>query len=121
MIELKKYLNINGSFSALSGISMILCTCQLNDLFGFDHPYIFPIIGINLLIFAGFVFVTSLKFISNKKLVQAITVMDVLWVLGSLAILIFDLFSLTIIGRLLIGLVAVWIAFLAFKQIKHSK
>ena len=120
MKELKKYLIINSTFSAISGLAMLLLSTNLNDLFQIDNIYVFPFIGINLLFFAAFVWYVSSKQLTNKILVTTITVLDVLWVLGSLVIVSLGLFDLSKDGNILISAVAVWIAFLAYKQFTNS-
>ena len=121
MNELKKYLSINSIFSAFSGILMSLFPEQLNAVFNVSNPYIFPIIGLNLIVFSIFVWFVSTKQLSNKILVNLISSLDVLWVLGSVVIVLFSLFNLSRSGYILIGVVAVWITFLAYKQFKNNK
>jgi Polyketide cyclase / dehydrase and lipid transport len=121
MRTLKTYLTINSAFSAFSGIVMLLFSKQLNDLFGIDHEFVFPFIGGNLIIFAVFVYWVSAKQLSNRLLVKIITVLDILWVVGSAIIVSFGLFELSKMGYILISLVAVWIAFLAYKQQENNK
>lgn len=120
MKELKKYLTINAVFSAISGLTMLLFSSNLNKLFTIDNVYVFPIIGSNLLIFAAFVWFVSSRQLTTKILVTTITVLDAFWVLGSLAIVSLGLFDLSLKGNILISIVAVWIAFLAYKQFKHN-
>jgi hypothetical protein len=105
MKELKKYLTINSLFSAISGFTMLLFSNKLNELFDISNTYIFPIIGANLLVFSAFVWYVSQKHLSNKMLVNIISFLDLLWVFGSFAIV----------------MVAIWIAFLAYKQYKNNK
>lgn len=120
MKELKKYLTINSVFSAISGLTMLLFSTNLNNLFNIDNVYVFPIIGSNLLIFSGFVWFVSSRQLTTKILVTTITVLDALWVLGSLVIVSLGLFNLSQDGNILISIVAVWIAFLAYKQLKYN-
>ncbi len=104
MNELKKYLSINATFSALSGLVMLLFASHLNNLFAIENIYVFPVIGANLLFFAAFVWFVSVKQLSNKTLVTTITVLDSLWVLGSLLIVLFAPFGISSIGNLLISI-----------------
>ena len=120
MKELKKYLTINSIFSAISGLTMVLFSNNLNKVFKIDHINIFPYIGTNLLVFAAFVWYVSRKQLTNKTLVTTITTLDLLWVLGSLVIVGLGLFDLSQDGNILISIVAVWIAFLAYKQFKYN-
>lgn len=118
--QLKKYLIVNSIFSFLSGLSMLLFSNKLNDLFEINDPHLFPIIGVNLLIFSAFVFFISIKHLSKKVLVTTISILDLLWVVGSLAILAFGLFEISMIGKILMSFVAIWIAFLAYKQHQNN-
>ncbi len=116
MKELKKYLTINSLFSAISGLTMLLFSNDLNKLFNIYNVYVFPIIGSNLLIFAAFILFVFSRQLTNKILVTTITTLDALWVLGSFVIVSLGLFDLSQEGNILISIVAVWIAFLAYKQ-----
>lgn len=121
MKPLKKYLTINSLFSAVCGLIMILFPLGLNNIFNLNNPYVFPIIGSNLLIFSVFVWFVSRRQLPNKKLVNLISGLDALWVLGSFIIVLLGLFDLSTNGNILIGVVAVWIAFLGYKQFKNNK
>ena len=121
MVILKRYLTINSIFSAVSGIIMLLIPDQLNSTFGINNPYVFPIIGLNLIVFSVFVFYVSRRQITNRTLINLISGLDALWVLGSLLIIILGLFDLSKIGHIIIGVVAVWIAFLGYNQFKNSR
>jgi hypothetical protein len=121
MKELKKYLTINGAFSIISGSGMILFSSYPNELFEIDNQYVFPIVGVNLLFFGSFVIYVSRRYLRNKRLINIITSLDALWVLGSLAIIIFELFDLSKSGNIVIGIVAAWIAFLGYKQFTNNK
>lgn len=121
MTSLKKYLLLNASFSGISGVSLVLFSSKFMSLFGLNDALIFIVLGVGLLGFSGFVFWVTLKKESNKKLVQLITIMDLLWVIASLIIFWLKAFDLTNIGYTIITLVALWIAFLAFQQNRFSK
>jgi len=119
MKELKKYLTINSSFSAISGLTMLLFSTNLNKLFNIDNVYVFPVIGGNLLFFAAFVWFVSSRQLTNKIMVTTITALDAIWVLGSFAIVFIKLFDLSNNGYIVISCVALWIAFLAYKQFRN--
>lgn len=121
MKELKKYLTINSIFSAISGLTILLFSGSLNNLFAIDNAYIFPIIGANLLFFSAFVWYVSNKQLTHKILVNIISILDLLWVLGSFAIVGFGLFDISTSGYILISIVAIWIAFLSYKQFTNNK
>lgn len=121
MKELKKYLTINSLFSAISGFTMLFLAGRLIELFNISNNYVFPIIGANLLFFSAFVWYVSQKQLSNKMLVNIISFLDLLWVFGSFAIVAFGFFDLSKVGNILIIMVAIWIAFLAYKQFTNNK
>ena len=121
MDELKKYLTLNSVFSAFSGLTMLVLTSTLNNFFNITNQYVFPFIGVNLLVFSLIVWYVSRKQLNNKLLVNIISFLDGLWVIGSLVIILFGFFELSKNGYLLIGLVAIWIAFLGYKQFKNNK
>jgi hypothetical protein len=121
MKELKKYLTINSIFSAISGLTMLLFSSSLNNLFAIENAYIFPIIGANLLFFSAFVWYVYNKKLTNIILVNLISILDLLWVLGSFAIVGFGLFNISKLGNISISMVAIWIAFLAYKQFTNNK
>jgi len=121
MNQLKKYLMINSAFSLLSGLLLTFASSSINTLFGISNKIVLPIIGINLLIFSLMVYYVAVKQLKNKSLVNLITSLDLLWVIGSLALLIFQWFNLTSIGYIVIGCVAIWIAYLGAMQFKFNK
>ena len=119
MNELKKYLTINSIFSSISGLTMLLFSTNLNKLFNIDNVYVFPVIGGNLLVFAAFVWFVSSRQLTNKIMVTTITALDAIWVLGSFAIVLLKVFDLSNNGYIVISSVALWIAFLAYKQFRN--
>ena len=121
MKELKTYLTVNSIFSAISGIAMLVFPERLSQLFNINNAYVFPIIGGCLLLFAVFVWFVASRKLANKTLIQIITLLDILWVIGSFLIVFFELFNLSKTGNIIIAVVAIWIAFLAYKQIKNIK
>ena len=88
-------------------------TVSLNTLLNFKRIK-------NWQLFSVFVFYVSRRQLTNKILVNIISGLDALWVLGSLFIIMLGLFDLSIIGYIIIGVVAVWIAFLGYKQYEKS-
>lgn len=120
MNELTKYLTINSLFSSICGLIMLIFNSKLIRIFGIQNQYVFPVIGLNLIIFSFFVWHVSRKQLTNKILVWTISILDILWVLVSFAIVFYGLFVISLIGIIIIILVANWIAFLAFKQILNN-
>lgn len=121
MMQLKKYLTINSLFSGTSGLIMLIWSNWLNDLFSINNYYIFPVIGFNLLLFSAFTGYVLIRHLHNFKLVRFISLLDALWVAGSFIIVSFRFFDLSQLGYIIMSLVAVWIAFLAYNQFKYSQ
>lgn len=121
MNPLKKYLMINSAFSALSGLLLTFASTFINTLFEISNSIVVPIIGINLLIFSLMVYYVAVRHLKTPSLVHLITTLDIAWVIGSAVIIGFQLFSLSLIGYVTIGIVAVWIAYLAWMQFRFNK
>lgn len=121
MKTLKLYLTINSLFSAFSGLSILFFSEYFPSLFHIKNSMIFSIIGGGLIFFSIYVMTISMKFLHHSKLVNSISMMDIIWVLGSIIIISFRLFDISFMGNLLIGIVAIWISYLAFIQIKLNK
>jgi len=119
--KLKTYLSINSVFSLLSGLSMVICGKDLNAFFNISNEYVFPVIGLNLIGFSLFVWYVSRKQLANKMLVNIISGLDGLWVVGSIIIGAFGLFDLSKDGYILMAIVGVWIAFLGYKQMTYNR
>lgn len=121
MKTLKTYLIINSMFSFLSGFFMIFFSGTLSEFFNITNTAnLFYSIGLILIVFASFVWYVSAKQLQSVLLVKLISFSDILWVAGSLIIVGFQLFDLSQKGYSLITVVAIWIAFLAYKQLKKQ-
>lgn len=121
MVQLKKYLTINAFFSLFSGLLMIFYSNFLQSIFGFENPYVFPAIGANLLFFSVVVFLVSVKYLDNKFFINIISILDGLWVVGSIIISGFKLFGLTSNGYMIISIIAIWIGYLGYQQYSYNK
>ncbi|MFT5725386.1 MAG: hypothetical protein ACI9JN_002511 [Bacteroidia bacterium] len=121
MNHLKKYLIINSAFSSFSGILLIFAASSLNALFAISNTLILPFVGANLLVFSLFVYYVAVRQLKNKSLVNLITSLDLAWVIGSLIIVLGQLFSLSIIGYIIILVVSFWIGYLGWMQFKYNR
>lgn len=116
MIRLKNILFINAASSGATALLLIFFSGSIAELFGVSKPAPFIGIGIFLLLFAGYVFFQSRKEPLIPQKIQLIIGIDLLWVVGSLIIILPGLFELFMIGYILIGVVALWVATMAFLQ-----
>ncbi|MFM2387821.1 MAG: hypothetical protein RL660_2578 [Bacteroidota bacterium] len=85
-----------------------------------SNKIVLPVIGINLIIFGASVMCIAQRLLPNKKLVSAITLLDIAWVIGSLLLVALQPFGVSSAGNILILVVAIWIAFLAYKQKQYN-
>lgn len=121
MKALKITLLANATFSLLSGLTLILFGKQVASWMGIANPTILLIIGISLIVFEIMVTITAFGKPINQKKVKSIIVQDGLWVIGSIAIIVFQSFHLTFIGYMIIGIVALIVSIFALLQMRHSK
>lgn len=114
---LRTTLFVNAGFSFLSGIDFIFFDTQISG-FVLSNPSIGVLsVGVSLLFFATFVFWVASAKTLKKNLVIAIILMDISWVISSLA-LVGLTGSITFYGKfVVIGIAAVIFAF-AFFQAK---
>jgi hypothetical protein len=120
MKKLQIWLFVNAAFSFVSAVSLLLFSSFLNTFMGITVTTVLPIIGINLLIFSLFTAVISWRFPNAKNWVRLISILDYMWVAGSLAILIMQLFNLTKNGYILLALVALAVGILGYNQQKNN-
>lgn len=112
---LKSALLINAGFSILCGLVCLLIADSLAQIMGIA-PWMLYVLGIGLLLFAADAAYTATRSPINLLFAKLITGADVLWVLGSVVILIFFPGSLTFNGQLILELVAIAVAVIATVQ-----
>jgi hypothetical protein len=125
MMRLKNVLLVNALTSGATGLLLILFNAQVAQLFGSvaQWPFIAAGIaaGVFLVLFAILVLAQSRRKQVSKGWVKLIIALDIMWVVESAIILLPQLFGLTGIGYALIGAVALWVALMAFLQIRGLK
>jgi len=121
MISLKNVLLINAASSGATGAGLAVAGNFVANLFGVSQPYAFWGVGIFLVAFAILVFLEGFKNSASPGRVQLIITLDILWVVGSLVIVVFQLFDLTALGYVLISGVGLWVAAMAWLQIQGLK
>lgn len=114
MDRLQKTQLANAIFSALSGITMLIGADQLSGLVDLKGPEVFQIAGVGLLIFSVYV----LFVIKKKSLAGSVSIVfqDLLWVVGSVLVLIFQPFEINKTGNQLISIVACIVLIIAVAQ-----
>lgn len=114
MNSLQRSLAANTLFSLTTGILLLLFAMPISDLFGLSDPLPFWIIGGGLLLFAFSVY-RQVK-LQKPMGVLSIIVQDLMWVVGSIVLLILNPFNISPTGNLAIGLVALVVFGLAMAQ-----
>ncbi len=114
MNKLQKALKINSLFSSVSGILLVLLNQQIAKLFRTSNNTVFWIVGIILIFFALTIWYEIRK--QRNLAVSWIIIQDYIWVLGSLILIIFNPFNISMIGNLIIGIVALVVLFMGINQ-----
>lgn len=121
MTTLKNVLLINALSSGATGLLLIEFPSFTAQLFGVTQTMPFMATGTFLVAFALLVYYTSRQKPTSKTLVRWIIALDIMWVADSLIVVGGQLFDFTLIGYALTGAVALWVALMAFLQIKGLK
>ena len=114
MNSLQRSLTANSIFSLLSGVTLLVMAEPMAGLFNLDSPMPFWIIGVGLVLFALSVY-RQVK-LQSPMGVLSIIVQDLVWVLGSIVLLIFNPFQISQTGNATIAVVAFIVLGLAMAQ-----
>lgn len=112
---LKITLRLNAAFSFITGSMIIILNSTIMEFIGIESSLL--LLGYMLLGFSVMTILASVKQPAPKKLIWSIIVMDILWVLGSAALLIFPN-PLNAAGNWTIAIIAIFVADFAFFQYK---
>lgn len=112
MKNLKLALEINGTFSIISGLLALVFSSKLQELFELGNPSLFYILGPGLMLFGTSAWLESRKS-NNRSRVMIITISDYLWVLGSAVVL---LLGIPLNAKVLVALIAVAVLWFAIHQ-----
>lgn len=91
---LRRELLANAAFSTLSGGTFVLFGPAVADLIGIGIPLVYQIIGLGLLVFAGYVLWIATRKTVDTFAVLQISLGDFLWVMGTLVVILLTLPSL---------------------------
>jgi hypothetical protein len=102
-------------FLGISGFALMLLSHSVAAFLGIEsagnflgwppHQHIF-LIGLSLAVFSGWLLWISFRNPIPSRQVQVVFVLDLAWVLGSAAILLFEVISLAAAGRWLVAFLA---------------
>ena len=113
---LRRALQGNGAFSTLSGLATLLGANAVAAFTGIEPAVVFIVLGLSLLLFAAGLFWMTRETAVNPTLARIVIILDVLWVVGSIILLLSNALPLTVAGKWAIGLVADMVALFAILQ-----
>ena len=120
---LRKSMRFNGYFSVLSAVICLFFAQNVARLMGLGVEGSGEIIsqGVSLLVFAAFLLIASSKLTKDKRMAMIIygsiaSILDVLWVIGSVNILLNDLVPLSTAGQWIIAIIALFVLDFAIFQ-----
>lgn len=113
---LRNSLFFNSVFSAITGIPLIFQSDYISRLFGIDNSWGFLSLGIGLILFSLIVFYVGKRNPIKPIPALIIIVADLIWVLASIALLLFNPFDLTETGKLLVVIIALIVFVISFLQ-----
>ena len=100
---LRTTFRFNAAFGALSGVIFTLASGWLSRLTGIEPSYVFQVTGVLLIGFAIWLAWLSLQEKITNGIAWFVVTSDVLWVLGSLAILIAGWPPLSVPGKWMVA------------------
>lgn len=116
MKMLKNVMLINAISSGATGLGLAVFPKAVAGLFETTATMPFIEVGVFLVAFAALVFSVGRGNPVNARAVRLVIVLDTLWVIGSAAIVLLQPFPISVIGYVMIGAVAVWVAAMAYLQ-----
>jgi len=114
MNTLQKYLTANAIFSTLTGVITIAFQENVEQIFDVEPSSFFLILGILLILFAITIVVEIIKLRAIPIL--WITTQDMLWVIGSIILLLWNPFDVSTEGNIIIGIVAIFVLIFGIGQ-----
>ncbi|WP_430967475.1 SRPBCC family protein [Spongiimicrobium sp. 2-473A-2-J] len=116
MNKLQNTLLANAIFSGMSGIGLLLFHKEIADIFSVNSSTTFWIVGIALIYFASTI--TYEIFKQRPIPILFIIIQDILWVIGSIILLVSQPFGISITGNYIIAAIALIVFFMAIAQSK---
>ena len=121
MITLRNVLLINAVSSGFTGLALIVASRVIANLLEIAYPGAVFGVGVFLLAFSIGVYAVSRSPNPSRKAVESIIVMDSLWVVSSMAVVVFQLATESFLGNCIITAIALWVALMALLQYKGMK
>jgi hypothetical protein len=121
MTALRNVLLLNAVSSGATGLGLILFPAPIATIFGVNGISAIVGVGIFLMVFAGMVGIVSRSKPIGEASVRFIVMLDVLWVIASIAVVALQMFGLSMVCYLAIAAVAGWVALMAYLQANGLK
>ena len=118
-MTLNQTLLVNGLATAMTGIAALVGAPWLASMLGPASPALLALIGAGLVVFAGVLLVQARREAIDPRVAWTIAVMDVAWVVGSVAVL--EAGLLTIIGNVVVAAVATVVLVFAIFEIRGAR
>lgn len=119
MMNLNNVLFANGASTTLAGVILLIIPNRLSTLFGLSVNGYLIAVGIFFSIFGAFVLYHAFQRNISMTTLRFITTIDWLWVLFSAVLIGLLAGAVSPIGLLIIGVIALWVALMAFLEGKH--
>lgn len=119
--KLKQILLFNAVFSTTSGTVLILFSNPIAAIFSLKTGLPLQLIGTALLAFVFQLIWTRSKFPIPPFAVKGIIFQDLIWVLGSLILIIWNPFLISTLGLWIISIIAIIVFMFAWLQWKYLK
>jgi hypothetical protein len=107
---LRRALQANAVFSALSGVLLIFDSGPIDAVLGLGSPTALTILGGLILVGAASVGWIALQPTIDRGSARAIVALDVAWVIASVILLLTGVLHLTVAGDWVIGIIAIVVA-----------
>ena len=121
MITLKNVLLVNAVSSGFTGLALIAASRFIASPLGIAYPGAVFGVGVFLLAFSTGVYVVSRKPEPPRRALESIVIMDSLWVVSSIAVVLFHLATESFLGNFIITAIALWVALMAILQYKGMR
>lgn len=118
MFSLPTILKINALSSGATGLGLVFFAKTVATIFSVSTTAPFMAVGLFLVVFAAFVFLVAVQKSRNEDLVRTVIWLDRLWVLASIAAIFLLAGMISVMGNVIIGAVAIWVAAMAVLQSK---
>lgn len=113
---LRQALRGNALFSGLSGLVSLLAASSLANFTGIAQTAVSPTLGLILIPYGLLLFWAARQPVLDVRLAKTAVFLDMLWVIGSLILLLGNWLPLTLAGKWTIGLLAEAVATFAILQ-----